>query len=99
MHEPLHRFHLDIPSDALSAVAQAVARLQGVPRATTTRSTSCLVEGELPAAHVHELQQKLPGLTYGEGVLEAWFARYTPSPRQASGPTTTRSTESSTCSA
>ncbi|MER5394550.1 translation factor GTPase family protein [Saccharopolyspora sp. NPDC002686] len=78
VHEPLHRFHLDIPSEALSTVARAVARLQGVPQATTTRGASCQLEGELPAAHVHELQQKLPGLTRGEGVLETWFARYAP---------------------
>ncbi|KAA5826072.1 TetM/TetW/TetO/TetS family tetracycline resistance ribosomal protection protein [Saccharopolyspora hirsuta] len=78
VHEPVHHFRLDIPADALSAVAPAVARSQGVPQATTTRGASTVVEGELPAARVHELQQRLPGLTRGEGVLETWFARYAP---------------------
>jgi ribosomal protection tetracycline resistance protein len=29
-----------------------------------------VLEGEIPAARVHELQQQLPALTRGEGVLE-----------------------------
>ena len=37
-----------------------------------------MLEGEIPAARVHELQQQLPGLTRGEGVLESAFERYQP---------------------
>jgi ribosomal protection tetracycline resistance protein len=44
--------------------------------------TPCLfcriVQGEIPAARVHELQQQLPALTRGEGVLECAFERYQP---------------------
>jgi ribosomal protection tetracycline resistance protein len=29
-----------------------------------------VLEGEIPAARVHELQRQLPALTRGEGVLE-----------------------------
>jgi len=36
------------------------------------------VEGDLPAARVHELEQRLPGLTRGEGVLESAFDHYEP---------------------
>ena len=32
----------------------------------------------MPAARVHELQQLLPSLTRGEGVLECGFERYEP---------------------
>jgi len=35
-----------------------------------------VLAGELPSGRVHELQQQLPGLTGGEGVLESEFARY-----------------------
>jgi ribosomal protection tetracycline resistance protein len=35
-----------------------------------------VLEGEIPAARVHELQQGLPGLTRGEGVLESAFDHY-----------------------
>ena len=37
-----------------------------------------MLEGEIPAARVHEFQQRLPGLTRGEGVLEFTFDRYQP---------------------
>ena len=37
-----------------------------------------MLEGEIPAARVHELRQRLPGLTRGEGVLEAVFGHYQP---------------------
>jgi ribosomal protection tetracycline resistance protein len=38
----------------------------------------CVLEGVLPAARVHELQQQLPALTRGEGVLESSFSHYQP---------------------
>ena len=41
-----------------------------------SRATTRLVEGEIPAAQVHELRRQLPGLTRGEGVLESEFSRY-----------------------
>ncbi len=44
------------------------------------RVSSSVLEGEIPAARVHELQQQLPVLTHGEGVLETDFdvCRYRP---------------------
>jgi ribosomal protection tetracycline resistance protein len=42
------------------------------------RGSACLLEGEIRAARVHELQQELPALTRGEGVLEAAFDHYRP---------------------
>ena len=44
----------------------------------TARGTSYLLEGEIPAARVHELEQRLPALTRGEGVLECAFDHYQP---------------------
>ncbi|SDD10449.1 elongation factor G [Actinokineospora iranica] len=78
VHEPLHRFHLDIPADTLGAVLPVVARLRGVPRDQTPRGSSYLVAGVLPAAKVHELESLLPGLTRGEAVLECAFDHYQP---------------------
>ncbi len=76
--EPVHRFRLDVPADAISAVTQAVARLRGTPLQTTSDGAEARVEGDLPAAAVHELRRRLPGLTRGEGVLETAFDRYEP---------------------
>ncbi|MFI0462522.1 hypothetical protein ACH347_00410 [Saccharopolyspora sp. 5N102] len=38
-----------------------LARLRAAPGTTTMRGSSCLLEGEIPAARVYELQQQLPG--------------------------------------
>lgn len=37
-----------------------------------------MLEGRIPVARVHELQQRLPGLTRGEGELECAFDHYAP---------------------
>ncbi|WP_043627550.1 elongation factor G [Nonomuraea candida] len=72
--EPLHRFVLELPPDTVGAVLPVLAGLGGVPRARRAG----LVEGEIPAARVHALERRLPGLTRGEGMLESEFDRYEP---------------------
>ena len=77
-----------------------LARLRAVPQTPTMRGSPVRLEGEIPAARVHDLQQQLPALTRGEGVLESAFARYQPvrgRSRPGRGRTTTRSTARSTC--
>jgi ribosomal protection tetracycline resistance protein len=76
VHEPLHRFRLEIPADTLGTVAAALGRLRAVPEAPRVLAAACVLEGEIPAAHVHDLQRRLPALTRGEGVLESAFERY-----------------------
>ncbi len=76
--EPMHRFHLEIPADTFGATVPVLARLRAVPQTQETRGASYVLDGEVPAAHVHELQQLLPALTRGEGVLECAFDRYQP---------------------
>ena len=76
VYEPMHRFRLDIPADAFGSVQPVAVRLGAIPRTSTLRGTSYLLEGEIPAARVHELEQRLPGLTGGEGVLESEFDHY-----------------------
>jgi ribosomal protection tetracycline resistance protein len=78
VHEPVHRFQLDLPTDLLGAVLPAVLRLGGQPSGSTARGRSTVVDGEIPAARIHQLRQALPGLTRGEGMLESTFGRYAP---------------------
>jgi len=78
VYEPIHRFHLEVPTDTLGPILPLLARLHAVPQTPATRGSSCTLEGEIPAARLHELQQQLPALTRGEGVLEYAFDRYLP---------------------
>lgn len=81
VHEPMHRFRVEAPTDTLAALLPVLARLRAVPQTTETRGPSCVLEGPVPAAHVHELEQHLPGLTRGEGELESVFDHYAPAAR------------------
>ena len=75
--EPVNRFHLEIPADTFGPTSSLLARLGAVPRTQELRGSSYVVEGEIPASRIHDLEQRLPALTRGEGVLlESAFARY-----------------------
>jgi ribosomal protection tetracycline resistance protein len=78
VYEPAHRFVLEVPADTLGTVLPALGRLGAVPAPPELHGSSCTIEGEIPAARVHELRRGLPGLTRGEAVLESEFARYRP---------------------
>ncbi|WP_309234099.1 TetM/TetW/TetO/TetS family tetracycline resistance ribosomal protection protein [Micromonospora sp. ATA51] len=78
VHEPMHRFRLDVPADLFGAVLPVLAGLGAVPRGSTLRGSSYPVEGEVPAGRVHALEQRLPSLTRGEGMLESEFDHYRP---------------------
>ncbi|WP_229877883.1 elongation factor G [Streptomyces bluensis] len=78
VHEPLHRFRLDVPADTLGAILPVLAKLRAVPRSTRTLGPVAVLEGWVPAAQVHGLEQRLPGLTRGEGELESVFDHYAP---------------------
>jgi ribosomal protection tetracycline resistance protein len=86
VYEPVHRFRLEAPTGALGPLLPALARLQGVPEPPLLRGSSCTIEGAIPAARVHELRRRLPGLTRGEGVLECAFDGY----RAVTGPVPAR---------
>ncbi len=76
VEEPIHRFELEIPSDTLGSTLSALAQVRGVPLNTEVRAFSYLLSGDIPAAQVHELQQMLPQLAHGEGVLVSAFSHY-----------------------
>ncbi|BCJ47073.1 tetracycline resistance protein, tetM/tetO subfamily [Actinoplanes ianthinogenes] len=74
IREPIHAFRAEVPADTVPAVLPVLARLRAVPLATE----STIVSGEIPAAQVHALQRRLPGVTRGEGVVESAFDHYAP---------------------
>jgi ribosomal protection tetracycline resistance protein len=76
VHEPMHQFTLDIPADTYGVVAPALARLRATPQTQTLRGAAYVLHGTIPATQVHALQQQLPALTRGEGVLETTFGHY-----------------------
>ncbi|HEY3478341.1 MAG TPA: GTP-binding protein, partial [Streptomyces sp.] len=78
VHEPMHRFRLDIPADTFGALLPVLARLRAVPGTPRPQGAAYVLDGVVPAARVHELELSLPTLTHGEGVLETAFDHYEP---------------------
>ena len=63
---------------ALSRLIARLAALGALPGPTVTRGPVALLEGDIPAAVVNELERRLPGMTRGEAVLEYAFSHYQP---------------------
>ncbi|WP_327358566.1 translation factor GTPase family protein [Streptomyces sp. NBC_01304] len=78
VHEPMHRFRLEIPADTYPSVLPVLTGLRAFAQRTELRGAVHVLEGEIPAAHVHDLEQRLPPLTRGEGLLESAFSHYAP---------------------
>ncbi|MEY9857720.1 ribosomal protection tetracycline resistance protein [Catenulispora sp. GAS73] len=76
--EPMHRFRLEAPSALLRTILPALATFRAVPGSTTVAGETAVLEGTVPAARVHALGQRIPGLTGGEGVLESAFDHFAP---------------------
>ncbi|HEU5474247.1 MAG TPA: translation factor GTPase family protein [Actinophytocola sp.] len=76
VYEPMHRFRLEIPTEQLGVLQPTLVRLRAVPRTSRSHGPTTVLEGEIPAGKVHELQRRLPGLTRGEGSMETGFAHY-----------------------
>ncbi|GIF22273.1 ribosomal protection tetracycline resistance protein [Actinoplanes tereljensis] len=72
--EPVHAFRAEVPADCVPAVLPLLARLRAIPLSTGPAG----IDGEIPAAMVHQLQRRLPALTRGEGVLDSAFDHYAP---------------------
>ena len=78
VEEPVHRFRLEIPDDTLGPVMGELARLAAVADSQMPGEGTSTLEGEIPAAGVHRLRQRLPELTRGEGLLETVFDHHRP---------------------
>jgi ribosomal protection tetracycline resistance protein len=72
------RAHIEIPTDSVSAVLAAVARLGGAVGTPSLRGELSVTETVLPASRAQDLQRQLSGLTGGEGVVETSFGGYRP---------------------
>ncbi|MER8072273.1 translation factor GTPase family protein [Streptomyces sp. NPDC094034] len=76
--EPVHRFRLEIPAELLGALMPVLQRSRAVPEVPVMQGPSYLLTGVIPAARVHKLEQQLPALTSGEGVMHSVFDHYQP---------------------
>ena len=76
--EPVFRLAAEVPTGAIGPVLGALGRLGAGAGTPSPRGELSVLETELPASRLQELRRQLPGLTGGEGVLDAEFAGYRP---------------------
>ena len=76
--EPMAHVRLEIPAERMGGVLSALTRLGAAVEAPRLQGDLSVVETLLASARVHDMQRQLPGLTGGEGVLEASFGGYQP---------------------
>jgi ribosomal protection tetracycline resistance protein len=76
--QPMARVRLELPALRMGDVLSALARLGAATQAPLIDAERSVVTAMLPSAQVRGLQEQLPGLTGGEGVLDTSFGGYEP---------------------
>ena len=76
--QPMARVRLELPAGRLGDVLSALARLGAAAGMPLLDAELSVVAAMLPSAQVRSLQEQLPGLTGGEGVLDVSFGGYEP---------------------
>jgi ribosomal protection tetracycline resistance protein len=76
--QPIARVRLELPAARTGDVLSALARLGAATQMPLLDADLSVVTAILPSAQVRSLQEQLPGLTGGEGVLDASFGGYEP---------------------
>jgi ribosomal protection tetracycline resistance protein len=89
--EPLADIALEVPSATAHGVLGAVGRLGGRVRSQLSADGVTRATADMPVARVRLLQQQMPGLSMGEGILESRPDGYqpvgeNPPTRERSGP-------------
>lgn len=69
VHEPLNAFEVDAPAGAARAILRLMTSVGAALETTEIRAARCEITGELPAAQVYRVSQRLPGLTQGDGAF------------------------------
>ncbi len=80
VYEPVHRFELQAPVESLPAVLVALNSSRATVSEHGLHADLSVLTGTIPASAVHEISQKLPKLTRGEGLFVTEFESYEPYP-------------------
>ncbi|ANN20161.1 GTP-binding protein [Amycolatopsis orientalis] len=76
--EPVSRFEIELPADAVSATLSRLVEFGGLVTESSIRGARAELGGTLPTGEVHRFDQQLPGLSHGEGLLSTEITGYRP---------------------
>jgi ribosomal protection tetracycline resistance protein len=74
--QPMARLRLELPAARTGNVLSALTRLGAATELPMVDAELAVVTAILPSSQVHRIQQQLPALTAGEGVLDSEFGGY-----------------------
>jgi ribosomal protection tetracycline resistance protein len=75
---PFSRFELEIPADALTAVLGKLVSVGATPEPAEMGTARCRLTGTIRTEEVNVFEQRLPGMTSGQGVFLTEPAGYEP---------------------
>jgi ribosomal protection tetracycline resistance protein len=76
--QPMARVRIELPAPKTGEVLSALARLGAATEMPRLDAEISVVTAMLPSAQVRSIQEQLPALTGGEGVVDATFGGYEP---------------------
>jgi ribosomal protection tetracycline resistance protein len=76
--EPIERFTLDVPVDAVGDANGMLASVRAMPEESTLRGETSRILGTIPSSEVHRFEQHLPTLGRGEAVFTTAHEGYQP---------------------
>jgi ribosomal protection tetracycline resistance protein len=76
--EPLANLSLELPAGSAPGTVATLGRLGGRVRGQFSANGLSMVDAVLPVGRLRDLQNQLPALTGGEGLLEQRFGGYQP---------------------
>lgn len=76
--EPIDRFHLEAPAESLSGVLTLLAKSAAAMMDSAIADGVARFEGTVASQVIQSVQQQLPGLTSGAGIMETSFDHYAP---------------------
>jgi ribosomal protection tetracycline resistance protein len=75
---PVSSFDLEIPTDALTSVLAKLVVAGATPEPAELGTTRCRIVGTMPTEAVDDFEQRLPGMTSGQGAFLSEPAGYDP---------------------
>lgn len=76
VYEPINRYELEVPPDAVSAVMTRLLDAGASTDSTVIGTDVAVLEGLIPASRSRAVEIQVPGLTHGEGVFLSQFSGY-----------------------
>ena len=76
--EPVDRFRLETPADALSGTLGLLGRHRAIPGTPLIKEALAEITGTIPTAELDQVRRHLHSATHGEGLLESQLDHYVP---------------------